>query len=103
MAPLRSGSRWTSGRLLARLLVEKTGSGHQLRLRAIYDRQRFEPAAIERLLGHLENILAAMVANPAQTLDEISLLSPAERQQLLVEWNDTERPVSPPWRRRATT
>jgi len=48
----------------------------------------FDEATITRLLGHFENLLESVVANPQQRLSAISLLSAAERHQLLVEWND---------------
>ncbi|PSB52343.1 non-ribosomal peptide synthetase [Chamaesiphon polymorphus CCALA 037] len=41
------------------------------------------------MAGHFENLLSAIGSNPHQLVSEISLLSAAERQQLLVEWNQT--------------
>jgi len=52
-----------------------------------YDTRRFEAQAIERMLGHLQTILAQLVANPQQNVSEVDLLTPAEKQQLLVTWN----------------
>jgi len=54
-----------------------------------YDEGRFETAFIERLSGHLQNLLVQIVEDPGQALHEFPLLTPAERRQLLVEWNDT--------------
>ncbi|MCU1268103.1 MAG: putative linear pentadecapeptide gramicidin synthetase LgrB [Acidobacteria bacterium] len=62
----------------------------QLQLIAIYDRDRFEPESIQRLLDHLRTILGEMAANPTRRLDQFSLLTPDERRQQLVEWNRTE-------------
>ncbi|PLZ31918.1 non-ribosomal peptide synthetase, partial [Fischerella thermalis WC542] len=45
---------------------------------------------IDRMLGHLATLLNTMVANPQQRLKELSLLTAAEKQQLLVEWNSTK-------------
>src|SRR3954452_12250408 len=42
-----------------------------------------------RLTGHYEVLLRSLVANPEQRLGDLSLLSEAERQQLVVEWNQT--------------
>ncbi|HEX3492976.1 MAG TPA: amino acid adenylation domain-containing protein, partial [Streptosporangiaceae bacterium] len=53
----------------------------------------FEPATIERLLGHLEVLLHGVVADPSARLSELPLLTPAERHAELVTWNDTEGPV----------
>lgn len=64
-----------------------------LRLRIRYDRDRFEDAAITRMLGHLQTLLEGMVtgldANPEQRLADIPWLTAAERHQLLEEWNNT--------------
>jgi len=55
----------------------------------------FNEDTITRLLGHFENLLGSIVANPHQHLSQFSLLTEAERHQLLVEWNDnrTEYPA----------
>jgi amino acid adenylation domain-containing protein len=55
-----------------------------------YDTEHFEAAAISRVLSHIQQVLAEMVAEPEQTLGNISLITEAERRQLLVEWNATE-------------
>lgn len=65
--------------------------GRQLKLWIIYDPERFDDAAIVRRLEHWANLLTGMAANPAGRLAELSLLAPAEKRQLLIEWNDTQR------------
>jgi amino acid adenylation domain-containing protein len=50
----------------------------------------FDRDTIERHAGYLRQALAAMVADERQAVDHINLLSPAERRQLLVAWNDTQ-------------
>ena len=40
-------------------------------------------------LGHYETLLDGIVAEPECRLSELPLLTEGERQQLLVEWNDT--------------
>ena len=62
----------------------------QLLLKIKYDSDRFEQATITRMLGHLQTILAGIVANPEQRLADLPMLTPAERHQLLVEWNNTQ-------------
>jgi amino acid adenylation domain-containing protein len=49
---------------------------------------RFAPAAIERLAGHLANLLAAAAAAPDVPVADLPMLAEPERHQLLVEWND---------------
>jgi len=55
-----------------------------------YNTDLFEVKTIERMVSHFENLLAAIVENPQQPVGKLTLLSEAERHQLLVEWNDTE-------------
>ena len=65
--------------------------GRELLLTIAYNEgERFAAATIERMLGHLATLLNTMVANPQQRLKELSLLTAAEKQQLLVEWNNTK-------------
>jgi surfactin family lipopeptide synthetase C len=63
--------------------------GEELALKIGYNSKRFEDAAIARMLGHLQTLLEGMTANPERKLSELPLLSAAEGQQLLVQWNDT--------------
>jgi len=53
-----------------------------------YKTDLFEAARMERMSGHLQNLLAGVVAHPAQRLRELPMLSEGERQQLM-EWNET--------------
>jgi amino acid adenylation domain-containing protein/non-ribosomal peptide synthase protein (TIGR01720 family) len=61
-----------------------------LEIKIDYDSRRFDTDAITRMLGHWQNLLEAVVNNPQAKLSELSLLTAAERQQLLFEWNKTE-------------
>nr|ALT22102.1 nonribosomal peptide synthetase [Anabaena sp. XPORK13A] len=54
-----------------------------------YNSDLFEDATITRMLGHFQNILTSVLANPQQQINQINLLTVVERNQLLVEWNDT--------------
>lgn len=65
------------------------GADQELLLRLLYDEQRFERTAIERMLGHLATILESIAANSTQLLREVPLLTEGEQQQLLIEWNNT--------------
>jgi amino acid adenylation domain-containing protein len=70
------------------LYLEETASG--LRGTWEYNTDLFEAATIERMTAHLQTILEGIVANPEQHLSDLPLLTEAERQRLLVEWNDTQ-------------
>jgi amino acid adenylation domain-containing protein/non-ribosomal peptide synthase protein (TIGR01720 family) len=60
----------------------------ELALRLTADR-RFETATAQRLLAQLDNLLAALAADPEKPPLFLPLLSAAEQHQLTVEWNDT--------------
>nr|ALT22083.1 nonribosomal peptide synthetase [Anabaena sp. XPORK15F] len=55
-----------------------------------YNSDLFEDATITRMLRHFENILTSVLANPQQQINQINLLTAAEKNQLLLEWNDTK-------------
>lgn len=70
------------------LAVDAYGAA-ALTVKLLYDRRQFADAAIARMLGHYRAVLMAIAADREPALAEISLLSPAERQQVLVGWNAT--------------
>ena len=55
-----------------------------------YNTDLFDKSTIARMLTHFQTLLEGVVANPDQRLADLPLLTEAERQQLLVEWNDTQ-------------
>ncbi|MGB6563263.1 MAG: condensation domain-containing protein, partial [Candidatus Binataceae bacterium] len=59
-----------------------------------YNKDLFEAATISRMLGHFGNLLEAVVANPERRLSDLPFLGEAERQQLLVQWNDNKAAYS---------
>jgi len=63
--------------------------GRELLFRFSYDRRRFDDEAITRMFGHLETMLAAVAAHPEMCLADVPLLTSAERQQVMVDWNQT--------------
>jgi amino acid adenylation domain-containing protein len=54
-----------------------------------YDVELFDRSTVDRLLGSFRRLLAGVVEAPARRLGELPLLSPAERHQLVVGWNDS--------------
>ena len=59
-----------------------------------YNTDLFEPATIERMAGHYTTLLAGMVTDLEQPIATLPLLTPAERQQMLEEWNTPHRSPS---------
>ncbi|MBO3462192.1 non-ribosomal peptide synthetase [Aetokthonos hydrillicola Thurmond2011] len=54
-----------------------------------YNTDLYEDSTISGMIGHYQTLLEGIVANPQKRISELPLLTQAERQQLLVEWNDT--------------
>ncbi|MBH8565767.1 amino acid adenylation domain-containing protein [Nostoc sp. CENA67] len=54
-----------------------------------YNSDLFDAATIVRMVGHFQTVLEAIVANPAQKVRELPLLTAPEKQQLQA-WNDTQ-------------
>jgi amino acid adenylation domain-containing protein len=52
----------------------------------------FDPASAARMVGQIEALFAAAVADPEAALDALPLLAAPERHQLAVEWNDPPGP-----------
>ncbi|WP_394839095.1 amino acid adenylation domain-containing protein [Pendulispora rubella] len=52
-----------------------------------YNSDLFDASTIERLAGHFEVLLRGIVADPDAKIASLPLLTDAERQQCLVEWN----------------
>ncbi len=69
------------------LLLEQTNNG--LAGKWLYNTDLFNADTIERMNGHFQTLLEGIVSNPEQAISELPLLSVKEKQQLLVEWNDT--------------
>lgn len=73
------------------LFVEFSEHPDALAGRFVYSTELFDRATILRLLGHFEELLRQLLANPDQTVSEVSLLTEQERHTLLVEWNNTAK------------
>ncbi|WP_414445215.1 amino acid adenylation domain-containing protein [Burkholderia sp. 22PA0106] len=54
-----------------------------------YDTDLFDRATIERLFAHYEVLLRAVAEAPDTPVGRLALLPVQERQQMLLEWNDT--------------
>jgi non-ribosomal peptide synthetase component F len=72
---------------LSLILAEEN---EQLRGDLEYNTDLFEAATIERWRGHYRRLLEAIVADPAERISRLPLLTETERERLLVEWNRTQ-------------
>jgi len=61
---------------------------------AQYATDLFEEEEIRWLLDHLARVVELVAAEPDRPVQDLRLLSAEQRRQVLVEWNDTARPLS---------
>ena len=54
-----------------------------------YSTDLFDHDRIERMAGHFQTLLEAIVSDPDQSIATLPILTEAERHQILIEWNDT--------------
>ncbi|MBR7826929.1 amino acid adenylation domain-containing protein [Actinospica sp. MGRD01-02] len=63
-----------------------------LRGELTYSAELFDRASIERMAGHLVQVLEGVAAEPKVGIGEVGMLTEAERRQILNEFNDTAAP-----------
>ncbi|MBI4524347.1 MAG: amino acid adenylation domain-containing protein [Deltaproteobacteria bacterium] len=63
----------------------------QQTMRIEYNTDLFDDATIRRMTVHFQTLLESVVANLHERISELPMLTEAEKHQLLVEWNDTEK------------
>jgi amino acid adenylation domain-containing protein len=71
------------------IALELTESAAEIGGRLTYRRALWKQATMERMAGHLATLLAAAAADPDQSVGRLPLMPECERQQLLIEWNET--------------
>ncbi|OQX08972.1 MAG: hypothetical protein BWK80_47525, partial [Desulfobacteraceae bacterium IS3] len=75
------------------LILDVLEIGDELHLKFEYATDLFTEDRIKRLAGHYLTLLKEIVADSARSVGELSLLTEAEHQQILVEWNHTARDI----------
>ncbi|HET9653539.1 MAG TPA: amino acid adenylation domain-containing protein, partial [Usitatibacter sp.] len=66
--------------------------GAATRVALMYDVERFERGAVQRMLRHYATLLEGFAATPAARVGDVPMLAAAERERIVVEWNRTARP-----------
>jgi amino acid adenylation domain-containing protein len=59
----------------------------------LYNTDVFEKSTIQRMIGHWITLAEAACAAPETPLGQLPLLTPAEREMMLVTWNQTSSPL----------
>ncbi|MEM7028584.1 MAG: amino acid adenylation domain-containing protein, partial [Chloroflexota bacterium] len=55
-----------------------------------YNSDLFETETMTRMASHYQQIMSQAVQSPQRPISEFELLTAKERQQILIDWNDTE-------------
>jgi amino acid adenylation domain-containing protein/non-ribosomal peptide synthase protein (TIGR01720 family) len=55
-----------------------------------YNSDLFDATTIDRMMGQYQTLLTEIVANPDRQISQYPLLTPAQQQQLLFDWNQTQ-------------
>ena len=71
------------------LVLDVDDSAEELKGIWQYNIDMFDEQTVQRMSNHWVRLLEAMVAEPEGRVNELPMLSQAERTQLLVEWNAT--------------
>ncbi len=93
--------RNVEGLILKSLISEQRGAifdlsltiydtGEALRGSWGYNTDLFEETTIDRMSKHFQTLLEGIVTNPETSISQLPILTAAEQQHLLVEWNDTK-------------
>ena len=67
-------------------VTEKAGGAH---CTFVYNKDLFDAPTIERLTENFHVLLRGLSADPLRPIGHLPLLTPAERHQVVVAWNDT--------------
>src|SRR6185503_17409375 len=67
------------------------GPGRRMSLRVGYYESRYESEAMKRLIMQLKVVLLELAQSRTSKLKQVSMLSEAERRQIVYEWNQTQR------------
>jgi len=69
------------------LVITETSNGLHASLE--YNTDLFSRESINKLIAHFNQLLQAIIQTPQQAVGELNLLTAAEQQQLLINFNDT--------------
>ncbi|NJJ57027.1 non-ribosomal peptide synthase/polyketide synthase [Pseudomonas sp. B14(2022)] len=81
---------WDEGVAQFDLALDVEVSQATLRASLSYATDLFAPATIERMAGHWQNLLQAMVADQQQAISQLNLLGQDEQQHILQLWDQTD-------------
>ena len=66
--------------------------GEELAFKIEFDRRRLEDATVQRMLGHLRQLLEGIAQKPDTSVGELCLLTERERKELIDDYNPAAQP-----------
>ena len=75
------------------LYIEAEERKHDTAACILYNTDLFDAPTIQRMIGHWTTLLEAIVLDPQTALGALPILTEAERQLMLVDWNRNKVPV----------
>ncbi|QXH69762.1 non-ribosomal peptide synthetase [Pseudomonas asgharzadehiana] len=88
------GIAWDSGTAQFDLTLDTVEVAGGLAASLTYATDLFQRGTVEQLARHWQNLLRAIVSQPAQAISELPLLGADERQVILRDWNSLELPAT---------
>ncbi len=77
------------------LLTLRLVPDEELDVFLVYDADRLAETAVSRLFDHYCNLLSGMVVDEERPLNQLPLITEAEAQQLIIEWNEWNTNFAP--------
>ncbi|EJL20546.1 amino acid adenylation enzyme/thioester reductase family protein,thioester reductase-like protein [Brevibacillus sp. BC25] len=65
--------------------------GKQVAIKLKYEQNRFDDAMIDRVLSQITQLMVTMSKSPEMLLSDVTLIDDIEREQVLIDWNRTEK------------
>jgi len=85
-----AGFEIDSGTAKYDLTVELAEVGDTVRGWFEYNSDLFDKPTIERMAGHFRTLLEGIASNPDQRVADLPMLAAVEREEIVVEWNETK-------------
>ena len=79
----------------AELMLDITQKSQYLSCSFEYNCYLFNEETIQRIAENYQVLLESIIANPETSVDALSLISTAERERVLFEWNQTQLETAP--------
>lgn len=74
------------------LTLDIQASGDEWVCRFEYATDLFDVHTIDSLARHFQTLVSSMIQNPDSSLDRLTLFSQSEREELPIQWNETDKP-----------